>query len=77
MELSSLRVLVVGGAGYIGSHMVKHLQSADVRRFIFSSTAAIFGEPEQALINEAHPKRPINPYGRTKLMVEEALADYD
>jgi UDP-glucose 4-epimerase len=48
-----------------------------VDKFIFSSTAAIFGEPEDASIDEAHPKRPINPYGWSKLMVEQALADYD
>ena len=46
-----------------------------VRRFIFSSTAAIFGEPESTLIDEQHPQRPINPYGRSKRMVEEMLAD--
>jgi UDP-glucose 4-epimerase len=48
-----------------------------VDKFIFSSTAAIFGEPEYSPIDEAHPKRPINPYGWSKLMVEQALADYD
>jgi UDP-glucose 4-epimerase len=53
--------------------MVKH----QVRHFIFSSTAAIFGEPEYAPIDEVHPKNPVNPYGRSKLMVEQVLADYD
>ena len=155
-----MRVLVVGGAGYIGSHMVKHLTTAGVdvitldnlsygyrdavkygdliegdlgdadlldrvfsehpfdavmhfaafiqvgesvqkpamyyrnnvvntmalldamvrhgvEHFIFSSTAAIFGEPEYTPIDEQHPKRPINPYGRSKLMVEQILEDYD
>lgn len=155
-----LNILVVGGAGYIGSHMVKHLLDAGhqavtldslvnghrdavlggsfihadlasrnqltdvfqthrfdcvmhfasfiqvgesvrdpakyyrnnvantqnlldamvehgVRNFIFSSTAAIFGEPRHTPIDEAHPKVPINPYGRGKLMVEDMLADYD
>ncbi len=48
-----------------------------VKHFIFSSTAAIFGEPEYSPIDEHHPKKPINPYGRTKLMVEEILKDYD
>ena len=51
--------------------------AAGVRRFIFSSTAAIFGEPETPLIAEDHPQRPLNPYGRSKWMVEQALADYD
>jgi len=53
--------------------MVKH----DVKNFIFSSTAAIFGEPEYTPINEIHPKQPINPYGRSKWMVEQMLEDYD
>jgi UDP-glucose 4-epimerase len=48
-----------------------------VKRFIFSSTAAIFGEPETPLIDEQHPQRPINPYGRGKRMVEGMLGDYD
>jgi UDP-glucose 4-epimerase len=48
-----------------------------VNHFIFSSTAAIFGEPETLPIDEKHAKQPINPYGRSKLMVELALEDYD
>jgi UDP-glucose 4-epimerase len=53
--------------------MLRH----EVKQFIFSSTAAIFGEPEYSPIDESHPKLPINPYGRSKLMVEAMLADYD
>ncbi|OHZ00467.1 UDP-glucose 4-epimerase GalE [Salinicola sp. MIT1003] len=52
--------------------MVRH----DVRHFIFSSTAATFGEPEYTPIDESHPQKPINPYGASKLMVERALQDY-
>lgn len=48
-----------------------------VDKFIFSSTAATFGEPQYTPINEQHPQQPINPYGRTKWIVEQALADYD
>lgn len=48
-----------------------------VKRFIFSSTAAVFGEPDYVPIDEAHPARPINPYGISKWMVEQALAGYD
>jgi UDP-glucose 4-epimerase len=48
-----------------------------IKRFIFSSTAATFGEPQYTPIDECHPQQPINPYGRTKLMVEQLLADYD
>lgn len=47
-----------------------------VKRFIFSSTAAIFGEPEYVPIDELHPTRPLNPYGRSKWMVEQMLVDY-
>jgi len=49
----------------------------DIRNFIFSSTAAIFGEPEYTPIDEKHPKQPINPYGHSKLMIEQVLDDYD
>lgn len=48
----------------------------DVKKFIFSSTAAVFGEPDYVPIDEAHPNRPLNPYGRSKLMIEQVLADY-
>jgi len=53
------------------------MRAHGVARFIFSSTAAIFGEPEYVPIDEAHPKAPINPYGRSKWMVEQMLEDYD
>lgn len=46
-----------------------------VHQIVFSSTAAIFGEPVSELIAENHPTRPINPYGRSKLMVERMLTD--
>jgi UDP-glucose 4-epimerase len=46
-----------------------------VRRFIFSSTAAVYGEPRQDLIDELHPLQPINPYGAGKLVVERMLAE--
>ncbi len=52
--------------------MVRH----DVNHFIFSSTAATFGEPEYSPIDEKHPQAPINPYGASKLMVERVLQDY-
>lgn len=48
-----------------------------IKNFIFSSTAAIFGEPLYSPIDEKHPHNPINPYGRTKYFVEKILADYD
>lgn len=48
-----------------------------VGRFIFSSSAAVYGEPLAVPITESHPKNPINPYGRSKWMIEEVLTDYD
>ncbi len=48
-----------------------------VKNFIFSSSAAIFGEPKYTPIDEIHPQNPINPYGRSKWMVEQLLPDYD
>ncbi len=53
--------------------MVKH----DVNKFIFSSSAAIFGEPQYTPIDEQHIKHPINPYGRSKWLIEQILSDYD
>lgn len=48
-----------------------------VMRFVFSSTAAVYGNPLHTPITEDHPKAPINPYGRSKWMAEQLLADYD
>lgn len=53
--------------------MLRH----EVKNFIFSSTAAIFGEPDYTPIDEKHSKQPINPYGHSKLMIEQVLDDYD
>ncbi|MEK6673925.1 MAG: UDP-glucose 4-epimerase GalE [Nitrospirota bacterium] len=46
-----------------------------VNRFIFSSTAAVYGIPGKIPVNEEEPLEPINPYGRSKVMVENALSD--
>ncbi|WHO37716.1 UDP-glucose 4-epimerase GalE [Sphingobium sp. AP49] len=46
-----------------------------VPHFIFSSTAATYGTPEESPVREDSPKLPINPYGRSKLMTEQMLAD--
>jgi UDP-glucose 4-epimerase len=53
--------------------MIEH----NIKVFIFSSTAAVFGEPNYIPIDESHTKLPINPYGYSKLMVEQILSDYD
>jgi UDP-glucose 4-epimerase len=73
---------VVEPAGYyrnnvIGTlHLLDAMRAAGVKRFVFSSSAATFGNPESDRIDENHPQAPINPYGETKLMVERMLRDY-
>lgn len=52
------------------------MRAAGVGRIVFSSTAAVYGIPDTVPITEDSPKRPINPYGFTKLAIEQALADY-
>ena len=48
-----------------------------IKYFIFSSSAAVFGNPQYVPMDEKHPQKPINPYGMTKLIGEHMLADYD
>jgi UDP-glucose 4-epimerase len=50
---------------------------ANVKLFIFSSSAAVYGIPEKIPIPESHPLNPMNPYGLTKLFVEKILLDYE
>ena len=57
--------------------LLKAMIDNGCKKLIFSSSAAIFGNPEYIPINEDHPKKPINPYGKSKLMVEEILKDFD
>jgi len=51
------------------------MREAGVRTLVFSSSATVYGDPDRSPIPEGAPKRPANPYGRSKLMVEEALTD--
>ncbi|WP_454852749.1 UDP-glucose 4-epimerase GalE [Rhizobium binxianense] len=51
-------------------------QAAGIRAFVFSSTCATYGLPESLPLDETHRQAPINPYGRTKYIVEQALSDY-
>jgi UDP-glucose-4-epimerase GalE len=57
--------------------VLQAMVAADVRHFIFSSTAATFGNPIETPITEAHPQQPINAYGQTKLAVERALPHFE
>ncbi|MDQ0456895.1 UDP-glucose 4-epimerase GalE [Rhizobium paknamense] len=52
-------------------------QAAGIKAFVFSSTCATYGLPESLPLDETHRQAPINPYGRTKWVVEQALKDYD
>ncbi len=56
-------------------NLLASMECYGVRRFIFSSTCAVYGEPQRLPIVESLPKSPINPYGRTKLAVEQMLED--
>ena len=58
-------------------NLLDAMVAAKVEYLIFSSSAAVYGEPEHVPINESHPLRPVNPYGRIKMMAELALQDYD
>ena len=57
--------------------LLKAMIDNNCMKLIFSSSAAIFGNPEYIPIDEDHPKDPINPYGKSKLMVEEILKDFE
>ncbi len=57
--------------------LLQAMVQAKVNNFIFSSTAAVYGDPSYTPIDEEHPKAAINPYGRSKWMVEQMLADFD
>ena len=55
--------------------VLEAMREAGVRRFVFSSTCATYGDPESVPITEAEPQTPVSPYGRSKLMVEHVLSD--
>ena len=58
-------------------NLLSVMRKHNVNKIIFSSTAAVFGMPERVPISEDDAKQPINPYGKTKLMVENIFKDYD
>ncbi|MBP7242328.1 UDP-glucose 4-epimerase GalE [Amaricoccus sp.] len=55
--------------------LLQALQDSGCRRFVFSSSATVYGDPDYLPIDEAHPRRTTNPYGRTKLQIEGILED--
>ncbi len=58
-------------------HLLEAMRGAGVDRIVFSSTAAVYGEPEEVPIKEDSKLQPTNVYGRSKLVIEGMLADYD
>jgi UDP-arabinose 4-epimerase len=57
--------------------LLQELRAADIGRLVFSSTCAVYGQCETLPIDETAPKRPLSPYGRSKLVVEDMLADFE
>ncbi len=57
-------------------HLLGQCARAGVKRFVFSSTAAVYGTPTQLPVPETAPLAPINPYGTSKMMTEQVLVDY-
>lgn len=58
-------------------NLFKAMIENGVKKIVFSSTAAVYGNPKYTPVDEEHPKSPINPYGKTKLQIEEILSDYE
>jgi UDP-glucose 4-epimerase len=58
-------------------NLLKAMVKNKCKKMIFSSSASVYGNPEYSPIDENHPKKPINPYGKSKLMIEQILEDFD
>lgn len=66
------------GNNILGSlNLFKEMLEFDIKKLVFSSTAAVYGEPDYVPIDEKHSTQPINTYGKTKLFIEKILDDYD
>jgi UDP-glucose 4-epimerase len=59
-----------------GIALLETVRHAGIRKFVFSSSAAVYGNPHSTPIDEEHPKKPVNSYGETKLMLERVLYWY-
>ncbi len=74
---------VTNPSKYYENNVVKSISLLDsmvehnVRNLVFSSTCAIYGYPDSIPMTEAESRKPVNPYGKTKLMFEQILEDYD
>lgn len=58
-------------------NLLDAMLESGIKNFIFSSSAAVYGEPQKIPIPESHPLNPFNPYGRSKFFVEKILEDYE
>jgi|YNPMSStandDraft_2_1061718.scaffolds.fasta_scaffold00145_28 UDP-glucose 4-epimerase len=58
-------------------NLLKAIQLRDIKKFVFSSTCSLYGNPLRVPISEEESEKPINPYARTKLFIEKILKDYD
>lgn len=58
-------------------NLLRAMLENNVKKIVFSSTAATYGEPVYIPIDEKHPQNPINPYGQSKLMIEKIMDDYN
>lgn len=57
--------------------LLETMHECNIRSLVFSSTCATYGQPQFAPLTEEHPQNPINPYGKSKLMLEHIMADFD
>ncbi|MGE5497473.1 MAG: UDP-glucose 4-epimerase GalE [Syntrophothermus sp.] len=58
-------------------NLIKAVKESGIKKFVFSSTCSLYGNPLTVPISESEPVKPINPYAKTKMMIEQVLADYN
>ncbi len=58
-------------------NLLNSMAEFNVKNIVFSSTCAVYGNPKYLPLDEKHPKKPVNPYGDTKLQIEKMLEEYD
>ncbi len=57
--------------------LLEAMRDHGVKKLVFSSSCAIYGDPQSTPITETHPQNPINPYGKSKFMIEQMLSDFE
>ncbi|MDR0445071.1 MAG: UDP-glucose 4-epimerase GalE [Puniceicoccales bacterium] len=58
-------------------NLLEAMRQFNIKRIIFSSTAAVYGEPQYTPVDERHPLNPVSPYGRSKQIAESIIQDFD